>query len=145
MHENPFYEPYWDQSNDLEHYGILGMKWGIRKYQNADGTLTEAGKKRYAGDTTEQIERSERRKAKVAKVAKTAAKIAAITAATTIGGYAGARLITAQRGLEIGSAAITALSGNKTMETTVTLATQNAVPINISPEHMKTAMKALKK
>ena len=32
----------------LEHHGILGMKWGIRRYQNKDGTLTAAGKKRVA-------------------------------------------------------------------------------------------------
>lgn len=31
----------------LEHHGIKGQKWGIRRYQNEDGTLTEAGKKRY--------------------------------------------------------------------------------------------------
>ena len=33
--------------NELYHHGILGQKWGIRRYQNADGTLTPKGKKRY--------------------------------------------------------------------------------------------------
>lgn len=33
--------------HELTHHGILGMKWGVRRYQNEDGTLTEAGKKRY--------------------------------------------------------------------------------------------------
>lgn len=31
----------------LTHHGILGQKWGVRRYQNMDGTLTEAGKRRY--------------------------------------------------------------------------------------------------
>ena len=31
---------------ELYHHGIKGMKWGIRRYQNADGSLTNAGKKR---------------------------------------------------------------------------------------------------
>ena len=31
----------------LAHHGIKGQKWGVRRYRNADGTLTEAGKKRY--------------------------------------------------------------------------------------------------
>lgn len=34
----------------LAHHGIKGQKWGIRRFQNADGTLTEAGKKRYGED-----------------------------------------------------------------------------------------------
>ena len=34
-------------SNELYHYGVKGQKWGIRRYQNEDGSLTEEGKKRY--------------------------------------------------------------------------------------------------
>lgn len=44
--------------NVLEHHGILGQKWGVRRYQNADGSLTDAGKKRYSvkTETNESVE-----------------------------------------------------------------------------------------
>ena len=35
------------KDGELQHHGIIGMKWGVRRYQNKNGTLTAAGKKRY--------------------------------------------------------------------------------------------------
>lgn len=44
--------------NELYHHGIKGQKWGVRRYQNSDGTLTAAGKRRYVRDLTPQQRRS---------------------------------------------------------------------------------------
>lgn len=54
--------------SELMHYGILGMKWGVRRYQNKDGSLTNAGKRR----NTENSQNGEK-----AKERKDARKIAA--------------------------------------------------------------------
>ena len=43
----------------LAHYGILGQKWGIRRFQNEDRTLTEEGKKRYAKPESESWRKEE--------------------------------------------------------------------------------------
>lgn len=39
----------------LMHHGVKGMKWGVRRYQNKDGSLTDAGRKHYAVDPGKEI------------------------------------------------------------------------------------------
>lgn len=42
---------------ELIHSGIKGMKWGVRRYQNKDGSLTPAGRKRYGNKTIDDLEK----------------------------------------------------------------------------------------
>jgi hypothetical protein len=41
-------------NNELYHHGVRGQKWGVRRYQNEDGSLTNAGQRRYARDAREK-------------------------------------------------------------------------------------------
>lgn len=59
---------------ELRHHGIKGMKWGIRRFQNEDGSLTNAGRKRYAEDDGT----AERRKSVAKKVAIGTAAVAGV-------------------------------------------------------------------
>ena len=52
---------YYESNNYLQHYGIKGMKWGVRRYQNKDGSLTSAGKKRYDYEDSGSKENAQKR------------------------------------------------------------------------------------
>ena len=49
---NNDWREYYDPQYVLMHHGIRGQKWGVRRFQNADGTLTAAGKKKYGDKVT---------------------------------------------------------------------------------------------
>ena len=55
-----------DYRNYLEHHGIPGMRWGVRRYQNKDGSLTSSGKKHYSSEA-KVARKAEKAEAKTAK------------------------------------------------------------------------------
>lgn len=61
----------------LEHHGILGQRWGVRRYQNADGTLTDLGKKRYGKELRKKVNAKDRNMYKEAHVVGLSAAIKA--------------------------------------------------------------------
>lgn len=45
------------KSDELYHHGIKGQKWGVRRFQNEDGSLTDAGRKRYGKEVYKIIKK----------------------------------------------------------------------------------------
>ena len=86
---NTYYVAGFPYSDELFHFGIKGQKWGIRRYQNPDGTLTAAGKARYGTDVTKlskkNLERQYKESLAAGRMKKTEAvgkKIGAIITST---------------------------------------------------------------
>lgn len=72
----------------LAHHGILGQKWGVRRFQNKDGSYTSAGKKRYSRDSkAEEIEEDTQPKKSHKDLAKKIAIGTAIVAGVALASY----------------------------------------------------------
>ena len=50
------------ENPELKHWGVKGMKWGIRRYQNKDGSLTSNGRKRYQSEDSKKTEQIKKKK-----------------------------------------------------------------------------------
>ena len=58
------------EPEEIYHHGIKGQKWGIRRYQNPDGSLTPEGKKRYAKDFYRELKSNKNDAEKIAEIAR---------------------------------------------------------------------------
>lgn len=79
-----------NQDEYLQHYGILGMKWGVRRFQNKDGTLTARGKRRYDSDPSnddEPSKTSEKKRFQLTEKQKTWIKRGALAAGVLLAAY----------------------------------------------------------
>lgn len=117
--------------HELQHHGVLGQKWGVRRYQNKDGSLTSAGRKHYADDSTPQkVQNGEKKSGNGKKIAAGAT----VVAGTVLTAY----LLKKYGGKSVSELSAQAQTGKAAIESVVKTAsiTQTAVhttPIQITP------------
>ena len=99
-----------ERDDSLQHFGIKGQKWGVRRFENEDGTLTEAGKARYysLGDRAADRRQYNRDTKKLEKLAKNADQQAQMRIAERESSKAKKNLV---KGIVTGGAAAGALIG----------------------------------
>lgn len=118
-------------SEELQHAGVKGMKWGVRRYQNKDGSLTDAGKKRYNQNSESgESEKSSNRAATAKKVAGVA--IATATVATAAAIYAK------------NPEAVNAVVGKAANVTMSTLKTGKTKAVEAGKAYVKTSIEGMK-
>lgn len=101
-------------NGELYHAGVKGMKWGVRRYQKKDGSLTSAGKKRY-NDSENNPE--QQKKSRIKKIA-IAGGVVAGTALAAFGAYKLNKAINDKafkKAQEVGKARVDVILGKKKM------------------------------
>lgn len=86
------------QNNYIYHHGIKGQRWGIRRFENEDGSLTTAGKKRYGvdenGNQSKEGKKLQKQEVKIQKKIDNPGKEAIKTGFKTYAAFGGAGLLT---------------------------------------------------
>ena len=130
--------------NELSHHGIKGQKWGIRRFQNKDGSLTTKGKKRYGLSYESRLERKidrEFEKNKTEGITKDKSESAEMTLRKQqrrIGLQAAGRAVGSFT-IAAGSMAVAALTGNP-----IWLAGLAAFPATVLPSSLIDTYKNMK-
>ena len=84
--------------HELYHHGIKGQRWGVRRFQRKDGSLTAKGKERYREDGTSSKKEDEAAKKGLTDKQKKAIKIGAAVVGTALVAYGGYKLSQVYRG-----------------------------------------------